>query len=190
MGQFLKLLFQIILSPTRGWEDVDEALLDRRLNVRSCYLSGFLPLIIIVSMAAFVGMLYTGGPDFLSALARCIIDFISLFLAYHLSIYIISSLMPKFIDPEYEDYGRDQRRLALTSMMSVAFVSLVFLVGNLIKVRLAFLDFVPLYAVLIIWKGCRFMGVSPRQEGLYMIVSSAAILGSVYLLSLVFSTLV
>lgn len=190
MGQFLKLLFQIILSPARGWEDVDEALLDRRLNVRSCYLGGFLPLIITVSLAAFVRMAYTGGPDFLSALARCIVDFISLFLSYHLSIYVISSLMPRFIDPDYEDYGRDQRRLALTSMMSVAFIGLVFLVGNLIKVRVAILDFVPLYAVFIIWKGCRFLGISARQEGLYMIVSSAAILGSVYLLSLIFSTLV
>lgn len=189
MGQFLKLLFQIILNPAKGWEDVEDALVDRRLNVRSAYIRGFLPLITVASLAAFFRLVYAGGPDALSALSRAIIDFVSLFLSYHLSIYVISSVMPRFLDPGDAEIGRDQRRLALTSMMSIAFVALVVLVSNIIKVRVAILDFVPLYAVFIIWKGCGFLGVSRRQEGLYMIVASAAILGSVYIMTLFFSTL-
>ena len=190
MAQFLKLLFQLILNPAKGWEDVEDALIDRRLNVRAAYIRGFMPLIVCASLAAFIRMLYPGGPDFLSALSRAIIDFVALFLSYHLSIYVISSMMPRFFDPADADLARDQRRLALTSMMALAFVSLVILVSNAIKVRIAILDFVPLYAIFIIWKGCGFLGISHRQEGLYMIVSSAAILGSVYLLPIFFQSLV
>ena len=188
MGSFLKYLFQIILSPAKGWEDVAYDLDERIINVRHLYLHAFLPLIGICSVSAFVRLLY-GANDMLGCTASAIIGFVSMFLTYHLAIYSMSSFMPRFVDKAAAK-KQDQRKLALVVMMSVGFIALVILLANVIKVQLAIIQFLPFHVIFILWKGCGFLGVEPRQEGLYMILASASVLGAYYLLNFMFNALV
>ncbi len=43
--------------------------------------------------------------------------------------------------------------------------------------------------VFILWKGCDFLEIDRRQEGLFMIVASASVLGAYYMLSFLFNAL-
>ena len=189
MGSFLKYLFQIILSPTSGWEDVGAALDARLVDVRRLYVRAFLPLIAICSASAFVRLLFGEPYDALWCLATAIISFVVMFLTYHISIYAISSFMPRLIDDRLS-CSHDQRQLALVVMMSVAFIALVVMVRNVVKVNLAIIDFLPFYVGLRLWKASRFLCIDRRQEGLYMIVAAASVLGSFYLLGFLFGALI
>lgn len=141
-----------------------------------------------VSGATVFFRLIYGAQDALWCLASAIITFVSLFLTYHLSIYAISSLMPRFV-VEKERRRPDQRKLALVVMMSVAFIALIAIVANVVKVQLAVIQLLPLYVVFILWRAAGFLNVDQRQEGLYMIVASGSVLGGYYLLCFLFNML-
>lgn len=186
MGSFLKYLFQIILSPAKGWEDMACDLNTNRINVRHLYIHAFLPLIATCAATSFLRLFY--GADWLLCLASAIRVFVALFLTYHLGIHIISWFMPRLVDACVRD-SQDQRRLAVEVMMSTAFIALVALVDNVIKVQIGLQAFLPFYVVFILWKGCDFLEIDRRQEGLFMIVASASVLGAYYMLSFLFNAL-
>lgn len=191
MWKFLGNIIQLIISPASGWEDIaaDDRRTDGRrglTDIRKVYLGSFLPLIAVCAATYFLRMLYTGGPDFLQALQQTIIQFFSLFLSYHIAIYVFSLALPRLMSIDEQP---DPRRSALLIMHCISVIALVFLLGNLIKVNVALIQFLPIYVIFIIWKGATYMGVPDRNLGLYMIMASATILGAVYGLSLLFNVL-
>lgn len=192
MLKYLRNIIQLIFSPTSGWEDLAESDLREDesrgdISIRMLFTTCFLPLITIVSLTSFLRMFYNGGPDFLQALQQGIIEFFSLFLSYYLAIYIFSLLLPRVIDQESPV---DQRRGILLVMYSLSVIAIIYLLGNIIKVRLALIQFLPFYVIYIIWKGADYIGVPERNVGAFMLVASGAILGAVYGLSFLFSILV
>lgn len=211
MGEYLKNLIQLIFSPAKGWEDVqadmerdfdelrtadiatapgeaevsEEAWEERRAMCD--YYACFLPIIGICAGSAFVRMLYDGGPDFLGALQRALITFVSLFLGSLVSRYGFQFYMPKLVSR-----GKPvlRGRLMAMTMYSLTFLGMITLVANIVKVRIALIEFLPFYVIFIIWKGWKYVGVDERHEGIFMIIATAFILGSPYLISFLLHSLV
>lgn len=191
MLKFLGNIIQLIFSPQKGWEDIDDA--DYRadgsrgdIDIRRLYTRSFIPLILFCSLTSFVRIIYDGGPDFLGALQQAIIQFFSLFLSYHLAIYVFSWLMPRLVE---KDTTPDQRRDAIMVMYCISVISLIFLIGNLIKVKIALISFLPFYVMFIIWKGADYVGIPERNIGGFMLMAAASVLGAVYGLSFLFNVL-
>lgn len=190
MLRFFGNIIQLIFSPQSGWEDLerDDLRPDGRrgdIDIRHLYLRCFLPMILLCSLTSFVRIAY--GLDFLGALQGTIIEFFSLFLSYHLAVYLFSWLMPRIMDP---DQRPDHRRDAIMIMYCIAVIALIFMLGNIIKVKLALIQLLPFYVVFIIWKGAKYIGVPERSLGEYMFIASASILGAVYGLSFLFYILI
>lgn len=191
MLKFLANIIQLILSPAQGWEDLaeDDRMADGRrgdINIRRLYFSCFIPLIAFVAATSFVKMIYDGGPTFLEALQTSIIEFFSLFLSYHLAVYAFSWAVPRLVPQEEK---ADNRRCAIMILYCISVIALIFMLGNLIKVSLALIQFLPLYVLFILWKGAGYVGVTEKNIGLFMIMASMAVLGSVYGLSFIFNIL-
>lgn len=192
MFKFLGNIIQLVFSPQRGWEDLeaDDYRGDGRrgaIDIRRLYTRCFLPLVALCALTSFVRMLFDGGPDFLGALQTAIIEFFPLFLSYHLAVYVFSWMMPRLVG---EGEQPDQRRDAIMVLYSISVISLIFLLGNVIKVKLALIQFLPFYVIFIIWKGADFVGVPQRNVGQFMLMASASVLGAVYGLSFLFNILV
>lgn len=192
MFKFLGNIIQLVFSPQKGWEDLEEDDYRSdgrrgRIDIRRLYTRCFLPLIAICSATSFTRMLFEGGPDFLGALQMAIIEFFSLFLSYHLDVYVFSWMMPRLLDNGQQP---DQRRDAIMVLYCISVIALIFLLGNIIKVRLALIQFLPFYVIFIIWKGGDFIGVPERSVGPFMLMASASVLGAVYGLSFLFHILV
>lgn len=192
MLKFLGNIIQLIFSPQKGWEDLEEN--DYRsdgrrgeIDIRCLYTRCFLPLITFCALTSFIGIIYDNGPDFLRALQTTIIEFFSLFLSYHLAIYIFSWVMPLIAD----DQGKsDQRRDAIMVLYCISIIALIFLLNNIIRVNIALLHFLPFYILFIIWKGANFTGVPQRNIGPFMLMAAASVLGSVYGLNYLFNILI
>ena len=215
MNEFLKNLVQLVFAPSRGWEDMAADERERFLRYRDRQLGEtgglrgasfhaeeeswgehhalhlfrtcFLPVIGVCSCSAFVKMFYEGGPDFLGALQMAIITFVSLFLSTQFARYVFQTYMPRFMEPE--SVARKGRWMSMI-MYCVTFLGLITLVSNVVKVRIALIEFLPLYVVFILWKGWRYAGVEERNIGLFMIMATASILGSAYLVSFLLNALV
>lgn len=191
MLKYLANIIQLVFSPQKGWEDLgdDDFRTDGKpgaIDIRRLYTSCFLPFIAFCSLTAFVRICFDGGPDFKGALVTAIIEFFSLFLSYHLAVYIFSWWMPRLIPV---DRNPDMRRDAILVMYCMSVVALIFLIGNVIKVHLALISFLPFYVMFIIWKGAEFLGIPQRNIGGFMFMASAAVLGTVYGLSFLFNIL-
>lgn len=173
-----------MLRPANGWEDVDADLGASPEEASRVYRSAFLPLIGVCSASSLVRIFY--GVDFLGALALGLVNFVSLFLSYYIACWVLAAWMPRLAG----DNDGDTRRYQLLVMYTLAIVALVCLLVNVVKIKIAILSFLPLYTVFVLWKGCRFAGVRPENEGLFMLMSTACILGSFYGLSFLFSSLI
>ncbi len=191
MLKFLGNIIQLIFSPQQGWEDLEEN--DYRsdgrrgeIDIRNLYTRCFLPLITFCSLTSLIGIIYDGGPDFLRALQIAIIEFFSLFLSYHLAVYIFSWVMPLIVTKEQSD----QRRDAIMVLYCISIIALIFMLSNVIKVNIALLHFLPFYVLFIIWKGANFTGVPQQNIGPFMLMATASVLGSVYGLNYLFNILI
>lgn len=132
-------------------------------------------------------MFYEGGPGFLGALQMAIITFVSLFLSTQFARYVFQTYMPRLLsEATVEKRGRWMSMI----MYCVTFLGIITLVSNVVKVRIALIEFLPLYVVFILWKGWRYAGVEERNIGLFMIMATASILGSAYLVSFLLNALV
>lgn len=192
MLKYLANILQLLIAPQKGWEDLEvndirEDGTRGAIDIRRLYTHCFLPLIIICSLTAFIRMMFDGGPDFIGALQQVIIEFFSLFLAYHLAIYIFSWWMPRILS---DDSLPDMRRDAIMVMYCISIIAIIFLIGNIIKVKLALISFLPFYVMFIIWKGADFVGIPQRNIGAFMFMAAAAILGTVYGLSFLFNIII
>ena len=184
MLKFLRQILQLVLRPANGWEDVASDLGSDPDEAARVYRDDFLPLIGVCSASSLARMFY--GVDFLGALAQGIVMFVALFLSYYIACWVMASWMPRLTG---ENRG-DTRRNQLAVMYTLSIIALIGLLVNAVKVRIAILDFLPLYTVFVLWKGCGFLGVDPRKEGLFMLMSTGCVLGSYYGLSVIFNSLV
>jgi heme/copper-type cytochrome/quinol oxidase subunit 4 len=75
-------------------------------------------------------------------------------------------------------------------MYSLTILAVIMLVSNVIKVRLALVEFLPLYVVFVIWKGCKFVHIEEQNVGIFMVSAIASLLGSVYVLSAILKALI
>lgn len=177
---------QLVLGPANGWEDVADDLAETPEEARRVYRERFLPLVAVCSASSFVPMLY--GVHFLDALSRGLVMFVSLFLSFYIASWVMATYMPRLTDDETTDNGSSRYQLMV--MYTLAIIAIIGLIANIVKVRIAILNFLPLYTVFVLWKGCRFAGVSARKEGLFMLLSTGCILGSYYGLSFIFNSLI
>lgn len=147
---------------------------------------GFMPSIAVCACSSFVKMLYSGGPSFLGALQMAIITFVSLFLATQSARYAFMVYMPRLCGTSVasnDGGGYSRGKSMMMIMYCLTFLGLITLVANIVKVRIALIEFLPLYVVFIIWKGWKFAGVEERNLGLFMIMATVSILGSAYMIS-------
>lgn len=187
INDYIKNIIQLIFAPSRGWEDLARSD-ERHENEEAVlvYNRCFLPFAVVCAFSSFIRMLYSGGPDFLQALQAMLITFISLFLASQISRYGFMMYLPRLIKP-----GTTLRWGRAVNMIiyCLTFLGLITFIANLIKVRIAILNFLPFYGVFIIWKGWKYLGIEEKNEGVFMILATALILGSAYLISFILSTL-
>ncbi len=184
--RFLRQILQLVLRPTNGWEDIAADFESAPGEAERVYRADFLPLIAGCSASSLIRILY--GVDFLGAFCHGLVMFVALFLSYYIACWVLASCMPRLSGVVVVD--ENSRRYRLMVMYTLAIIALVGLLENIVKVRMAILTFLPLYTVFVLWKGCRFVEVPQQQEGVFMLLSTACILGSFYGLSFAFNRLI
>lgn len=151
----------------------------------------FLPVIAVCSLSWFARLLYaTDETAFASmadrallALQYALVSFVGMLLAALLSQSIFLATLPRILNGSTVEWGAWKGRALNMIMYCITFLGTITLISNVVKVRVALLEFLPFYVVFIIWKGCRYIEVPQRNAGLFMIIASGCIIGLPYLLS-------
>lgn len=177
-------MFQLILSPHNGWEDIENATLadSSRLNPSRLAAEGFYPLIAIAAASVYSQALFKHHVIFLTLFMRMIITFVVYFISYFFSSFVFSVAVEPMIQGEY-----DEQRCQIFTLFTLGMLALITIIINCLPITPLVLFFLPCYVALVQWKGCEYMRVRPDRIGHFMTLAILGVLLPPYILYFVFS---
>ena len=177
MKTYLKYLFQLVLSPRHGWEDIERADLDPRALLSS----GYYPLIAITALSSLVTMLYH-HIEFLSLFVDMVVWFVVYFVGFFFGVFMLSVFSDSLTDGGYDE-DRSYTFVAYVLGMEAVITILM----QCVPVTSLVLFFLPCYVALVEWKGTAYMKVIPEKTGVFMILAILGVMMPPYIFHFLFS---
>lgn len=177
-GRFLLDSLQLILSPRNGWEDI--AFDD--FEVKPLLTKGFLPWLGLLCLTVLSNLFYSDVFTWLSTISEMIVMFLKYFITYFIAGFAFSVYMPSLTG------NTDRERLNNTFLIfSLSLLALIDIIKNCLPIDLAVLNFFPLYVLFIMWRGWRYLKVTPGHHLGFVMLSFFAVIVPPYLLQLFFN---
>lgn len=181
MRVFFKNLFQLILHPAHGWEDVDR----ERADARSSALYGLFPLIILAGLTVFLDPVYHSGTDWI----RMVMEFVATVTMYFPAYFLGTFVLILFLGPMlYEPL--DENRCRTFALYTIGLEALVTILMNCFPFIYAILYFLPVYIAIIQWKGLDYMRVRADMAGRFMMLAVLGVMMPPYLIYFIFSLII
>ncbi len=178
MKSYLKHLFQLILSPGNGWEDIDSA----NENPREIAQTGYYPLIAITAACVFLQGIYHHHLAFLVLFLRMLVTFLVYFISYFFGTFILSVFVEPTLSGRY-----NEKKCHTFTLYTLGLLALISLIINCLPVTSMMLFFLPFYVAIIQWKAVKFMGVQESKIGIFMIIAILGVLLPPYFFYFLFS---
>lgn len=180
MGRFLKLLFQLILSPTHGWEDIQAS----GESPAELAATGFYPLTAVVALSSFAGWFFHSTASLQHQLVGAIITFIMFFLGYFVGTFSLTTFLEAVVG-----HRVPASRCRVFALFSMSLLELATLINNLVPFTVVITWFIPIYVAVVMWKGAAYLDVLPADSGKMMLVAVPGVLLPPYLIYFLFSIL-
>lgn len=178
MKKYLMHMFQLILSPGNGWEDIETANENPRVIAQTAYY----PLIAITSASVFIQGLYHQYIPFLVLFLRMLVTFLVYFLAYFFGTFILSIFVESTLNGRYSE-----RKCQTFTLYTLGLLALISLIINCLPVTSMMLFFLPFYVALIQWKATKYMDIKEQKVGIFMIIAIFGVLLPLYFFYFLFS---
>ena len=144
-------LIQIILSPKRGWEDASYDGYD----AEKLFKNGFLPFIIIVGASVFMRSVMHEDFEWITLALQSFVCFLKYFLTYFIGHTVLTYYLPSASDVPYSE-----KRTTAYLVYTIGILGIVNILANCMPVDMAIIYMLPLYLLIVFWRGTRFMAVN------------------------------
>lgn len=182
MLQFLKYLMLLLISPAKGWEDIAAA----GLNPRRTFNVGLLPMICICGLSCLISAFYTRDHLIWPRIIQMIVTMGAYFVTYFIAMFVYTGFTNGWI----EDKRLDGRRCSLFVSYNLAILILFNIIRNLIPDENALINFLPVFDILIMWQGMKYLRVRESSLGLMMLVSIASVQLPVLVIEYLFKSII
>lgn len=180
MGKYLKYLFQLILSPAHGWEDIAEAAMHPGIIAAR----GFYPLTAFAALTVFARKFTHRMIGLEELLTDAIVTFVMFFLGYFIAAFVLSVGIGSVIPGNPGD-----RRCHTFALYSTGLLELIAIIGNLVPITLPITWFLPVYVAGVMWQGAHYLDIDRSNAGRFMLLAVPGVLLPPYLLSFLFNML-
>jgi len=178
MIHFLKNILQLIVNPSRGWEDISHDSDDPSVLCRD----GLYPLLAVAALSCVGGFWKLDSTTTLIAVIQsAIITFTALFATMFFAEFMMGMFMDRICDKE-----PSARKNSTVAIYSIAILALITTIINVIPLDLAVLRFLPVYLGFILYKSIRYESVADDKTGHYIFLTVFSIIAPPYLLMFVF----
>lgn len=178
MIHFLKNILQLIVNPTRGWEDVSH---DARDGASLCR-EGFYPLLALTALSCVGGFWkIDSNPTLIAVIQDAIITFTAFFATMFFAEFMMSLSMSRITGKEPSAVKN-----ANVVIYSLAIMAIITIIINIMPLDLAVLKFLPVYVGFILYKSMRYESVAEDKAGHYMFLTIFTIIVPPYLLMFLF----
>lgn len=167
-GRFMKNIAQLVLSPRHGWEDI--ALDDE--DGEEPVAPAFYVLMAVVSLTWVARGFYSPETGWLRIAELVVVTYGILFVSYFVGTFVMSVSLESLVTRGEVN----ERRTRIFVMFGVSLLALIMLLTNLLPAPTPVLWFMPVYVVVVLWKGSRYLGVSDKRAGVFTLMSFIAVM--------------
>ena len=167
MLEYLKNMTQLILSPSKGWEDVSASMAKPDTLFRKDYC----PFIGWAALSEFVRLFYNGHGGILTVIELAIALFGSYFVSYFISRLILEHYAKPLVNGEL-----NQSKTGVFTIYGLGLLSAIEILENIMPTDLTLIKFLPVFVALILYKGTKYMSVKPDHELRFLCLSIAAVI--------------
>ncbi len=169
MLQYLKYLFQLLLSPGLGWEDIEHTDPDPEELTRK----GLYPLMGLAAATEFLAFFYERGIALGTVLIRAVADFGS----YFVSVFIAKLIFDYYLGRLTENGRHDIRKASTLTVTGLGMMVLFQVFSNCLPWNLILLKFLPIYVVLVLYKAAHYMNIRRNDEMRFLGITAGALVG-------------
>lgn len=180
MLKYLGYLIQLILSPGKGWDDIALS----NLTPKSVAADGYYPLLGVASCSVFVQYLYDSDLTLPVLVESAVITFVVYFISYFIASFMFAVFGGRLIKSV-----PDEKRYNLFILFNLSILVMIEILKNCLPMSLSLVEFLPLFVLLVMWMGHRYLDVEPGKEGSFTIFCGLAILAPPFLLDFLFKLL-
>lgn len=164
MLQFLKNIFQVIISPDRGWEDIGAEGKKAEIEL----MPKFLLLGAVASVTVFMSLLF-GVRDvtFVQTAVGAVVVFLKFLIGYFLAVYVFINFMA-----DYFTGGPNENKIRTFCIYSIAILMIFQILSNLIPHSLPIMSCLPFYLIVVVWKSMRYLLVDDSRTIPFVVISS------------------
>lgn len=167
MLEYIKNLFQLMLSPTRGWEDISAAMSSPDRVAKD----GFYPMAGIAALSELVRLAYDSHVSLVSVVESGI----ALFVTYFVSFFIARMILESYLKP-LVDGDPNAVKVGTFSLYALGLLVLIEFVENVVPTELTLIKFLPLFVALIIYKGSAYLSVKADYELRFLCLAVVALI--------------
>lgn len=177
----LKNILVLIASPRVGWEDINVGGIATSRVMRVA----FFPLLAVLAITTFVPMAYDKTITVSMSLMMAIINFSSYFFSYYIVCYLLGGFYPQLVKTK----GATARLHELV-LYSLIYLVLLAIIANVLPINFTPIFFMMTYLVWIVYRGTHYMGLEKQQESRFLIVASALLLLTPFIIQRLLSMLI
>lgn len=167
MLRYLKNLFQLVLAPTKGWEDVSASLESPERLMRDA----FFPLLGVAAASGFIRLFYHNSGGFLTVFELAIALFGSFFVSFFVGRIILSNYLVNLVDGEL-----NQTKLSTFIIYGLGLLLLIEIIENILPTELTLVKFLPLFVALILYRATAYLSVKSGSELRFLCVAALAVI--------------
>lgn len=152
---YAKQLLQLVLSPSRGWEDIAAAGTDpKRASARL-----MMPAFVLAAASDMLRMLFDSELVLSDAIVNAVVTFVAYFVSFAISVQAFRTRLGKHIDGE-PDKGRSLTVIVYTMTL----LALSTIICNFTPISAAIAYVLPLLVGMVAWKSATLLRVKPENE--------------------------
>lgn len=155
MWLFIKHLIQLLLSPTRGWDDISESVLKPDEVNRK----GFYPLVGVTALSEFFPLVYSHSEGFSHSLAAAVAIGCAIFASMYLSKLFLDLTLSRFIH-----ITLNPNKLSVFISCMLGLNCIYYIIRNLMPTSMTILALLPLLSVIVIFKSTAYMGIKDDNQ--------------------------
>lgn len=148
--RYLLDMFQLILAPRRGWEDIAVDDIPSRILLTR----GFVPFVIVTALSSLLSMAYHFDTSLASSIGQMIACGVKYVASYYLASFFFSLYVPSCTGGEMS-LNKNHTFI----IYSLTLLVLLNLIGNCLPMVPDMLYLLPVYVLFIMWRGINYMEV-------------------------------
>lgn len=159
MWLYIRQLIQLVLSPTRGWEDISES----ARTPDEIQRTGFYPWLALTALSELVRPFYEPELTFLAAFESAIAVAGAMFVSMYLARLFFDMTLTRHVDGTL-----NVGKVGVVTLYLIGVACLFRIVANVLPTSLTLVHFLPLLTLLIIFRSSDFVGVRSDSVMTYL----------------------